>query len=40
MQVAARVAELNETHHPDAIFIDGGGPGAGVSIAAGNSNCR
>jgi len=30
MQVAARVAELNETHHPDAIFIDGGGPGAGV----------
>jgi hypothetical protein len=30
MQVAARVAELNEMHKPDAIFIDAGGPGAGV----------
>ena len=30
MQVAARIAELNEKHKPDAIFIDGGGPGGGV----------
>lgn len=30
MQLAAKVAELNELHRPDAIFIDGGGPGGGV----------
>jgi hypothetical protein len=30
MQVAARVAEQHEKNKPDAIFIDGGGPGAGV----------
>jgi hypothetical protein len=30
MQVAARIAELNERHQPDAIFVDGGGPGGGV----------
>jgi hypothetical protein len=30
MQVAARVAELNEMCRPDAIFVDAGGPGAGV----------
>lgn len=30
MQVAARVAELNEKHRPDAIFIDAGGIGGGV----------
>ena len=30
MQVAARIAELNEMWHPEAIFIDAGGPGAGV----------
>jgi len=30
LQVAARVAELNEMCRPDAIFVDAGGPGAGV----------
>ena len=30
MQIAARVAEAFELHQPDAIFIDAGGPGAGV----------
>jgi hypothetical protein len=30
MTVAARVAEAYQEHRPDAIFIDGGGPGAGV----------
>lgn len=30
MQLAARIAEVNELHHPDAIFIDEGGNGAGV----------
>jgi hypothetical protein len=30
MQLAAKVAELNALHRPDAIFIDGGGVGAGV----------
>lgn len=30
MQVAARVAEENMKHRPDAIFIDGGGVGGGV----------
>ena len=30
MQVASKVAELYRAHRPDAIFIDGGGPGAGV----------
>ena len=30
VQVAARIAELNEKHRPDAIFVDGGGPGASV----------
>ena len=30
MQVAARVAELYRALRPDAIFIDGGGVGAGV----------
>jgi hypothetical protein len=30
MQIAAKVAELNELYRPDAIFIDGGGPGGGV----------
>lgn len=30
MQLAARVAELHEKFKPDAIFIDAGGPGAGV----------
>ena len=30
MQVAARVAEANETHRPDAIFIDQGNMGLGV----------
>lgn len=30
MQLAARIAELNEQHHPDAIFIDNGTFGAGV----------
>jgi hypothetical protein len=30
MQLAARIAEINEVHHPDAIFIDEGGNGAGV----------
>jgi hypothetical protein len=30
MQVAARIAEANERWHPDAIFIDNGGFGAGV----------
>ena len=29
-QVALRVAEEWQKHHPDAIFIDGGGPGGGV----------
>jgi hypothetical protein len=30
MQIAAKVAELYRAHRPDAIFVDGGGPGAGV----------
>ena len=30
MGVAARVAELYNHHRPDAVFIDGGGPGGGV----------
>ena len=30
MQLAARIAEINEIHKPDAIFIDEGGQGAGV----------
>lgn len=30
MQLAARIAEVNETHRPDAIFVDVGGLGAGV----------
>ena len=30
MAVAAKVAALYVMHRPDAIFIDGGGPGAGV----------
>jgi hypothetical protein len=30
MQVAARVAELHERWQPETIFIDAGGPGAGV----------
>lgn len=30
MQVAAKVAEINESMRPNAIFIDEGGPGAGV----------
>lgn len=30
MQVAAKIAELNEQLRPNAIFIDEGGPGAGV----------
>lgn len=30
MEVAARVIQLYEQHKPDAVFIDGGGPGAGV----------
>jgi hypothetical protein len=30
MQIAAKVAELYRAHRPDAIFLDGGGPGAGV----------
>lgn len=30
MQIAARVAEANERHHPDAIFIDQGNMGLGV----------
>jgi hypothetical protein len=30
MQIAARIAELNERHRPDAIFVDEGGVGAGV----------
>lgn len=30
MQLSARIGELNELHKPDAIFIDGGGPGGGV----------
>lgn len=30
MQLAARVAELNDRYQPDAIFIDAGGIGAGV----------
>lgn len=30
MQVAAKIAELNDMMRPNAIFIDGGGPGAGV----------
>lgn len=30
MTVAARVMELANLHRPDAIFIDGGGPGGGV----------
>jgi hypothetical protein len=30
MQIAAKVAELYRAYRPDAIFVDGGGPGAGV----------
>ncbi len=30
MQIAARIAEANERHHPDAIFIDQGNMGLGV----------
>lgn len=30
MQLAARIAEINEHYQPDAIFIDEGGTGAGV----------
>jgi hypothetical protein len=30
MTVAAKVAEIAQQHRPDAIFIDGGGPGGGV----------
>jgi hypothetical protein len=30
MAVAAKLAELAETYRPDAIFVDGGGPGGGV----------
>lgn len=30
MQLAAKVAELAAFHRPDAIFVDGGGPGGGV----------
>jgi hypothetical protein len=30
MQLAARIAEINQVHKPDAIFIDEGGNGAGV----------
>lgn len=30
MQIAARVADAHERFKPDAIFIDAGGPGAGV----------
>lgn len=30
MDVAAKVASLFQIHRPDVIFIDGGGPGAGV----------
>jgi hypothetical protein len=30
MTVAAKVAELSEKYRPDAIFVDGGGPGGGV----------
>ena len=30
MTVAAKVAEIAQQYRPDAIFIDGGGPGGGV----------
>lgn len=30
MQLAAEIAQLSERERPDAIFIDGGGPGGGV----------
>lgn len=30
MQVASKVAHMYQEHKPDAIFIDGGGPGGGV----------
>jgi len=30
MTLAARIVQLSEQHHPDAIFVDGGGVGGGV----------
>jgi hypothetical protein len=30
MQLAAKISELQRQYHCDAIFVDGGGPGAGV----------
>ena len=34
MQLAQRIVEQFEAHRPDAIFIDEGGVGGGVSLSA------